>query len=1155
MANLKEIIKKEYLSDIEKTKEFNEIPEGSESLIFKELFSSVNRDILIISRDLKRYQQLKDSMEFFLDQDILFFPQWDCIPYDRISPNKSIVSKRLETLSSLANENRENKVVLSTVQSSYQRTLASKEIKSKSIELKPGQILNLDDLLLFFVNNGYSKTGTVREYGEFSVRGGIIDFYSPLNPPIRVDLFGRTIDSIKSFDLISQRSIELVKVVQVFPSSEVSLNDLTIEMFRKNFNQTFGSQRKKIKIYESISEGITYPGMEHWLPFFYNTTDTIFDYLDNPLILLDSLYEDSLDSFIETIDDHYISRKEYDDNELSKDENKYFSLKPSQLYQDKKLFLENLSKTNTVEISTFKKPTGINFSGKLSKNYSGRDAKSKDQEIYDQLKGDIEKYLSENKAVIIACSSIGSADRISKILKNKNIQSIPINSQKFKENNLESRLYTTILNLNSGFIIDDYAFISEQDIFGEKFYRTRVIRKAENFLREVSSIMPGDAVVHIEHGIGRFENLVTLEINDAKHECLFLKYANDDKLYLPVENIDVLSRYGSEIADESLDKLGGLSWGSRKEKLEKRIKFLAEELMAVAAKRQMASADIVNVPDDFYEEFCSRFPFEETDDQFNAIQDVVKDLEKGQPMDRLICGDVGFGKTEVALRASFLSAMSGKQVAILTPTTLLARQHFETFKARFKGFPINIAELSRLSSNKEDVIRGINSGSFDIIIGTHSLLGDRVEFNDLGLLIVDEEQHFGVKHKEKIKKLKSNIHILTLTATPIPRTLQLAMTGVRDLSIIASPPVDRRTIETYVFPNDPLVIRESILRERHRGGQTFYVAPRIADIDDIEIFLRESIPEINFITVHGQMPSRQIEDRINDFYSGSYDVLVSTTIIESGLDIPNANTLIVHRADMFGLSQLYQIRGRVGRSKIKAYAYLTYKDQRILGKKALKRLEVLQSLDSLGAGFNLASYDLEIRGSGNLLGEEQSGQIKEVGIELYQSMLEETIDDLKNKTDSVVENQWSPKISLPLAVLIPDDYISDLTTRMEIYKRLSIISDENETNEIAAELIDRFGKLPDEVETLIDTIDLRNICKSTNIERVDCGKNGYLIKFKNNEFANPKDLISYITYHSNSFSIRPDQRISVKFTKKDVSIIESIKATVKELRDIAMLEN
>ena len=442
--------------------------------------------------------------------------------------------------------------------------------------------------------------------------------------------------------------------------------------------------------------------------------------------------------------------------------------------------------------------------------------------------------------------------------------------------------------------------------------------------------MPGDAVVHIEHGIGKFQSLVTLDINNAKHECLLLKYANDDKLYLPVENIDVLSRYGSDISEESLDKLGGISWGSRKEKLKKRIKFLAEELMAVAAKRQISSAEIINVPEDFYEEFCSRFPFEETNDQFNAIHSVINDLEKGQPMDRLICGDVGFGKTEVALRASFLTAMSGKQVAILAPTTLLARQHYETFKSRFRGFPVNISELSRLTSKKDDVIKKINSGSSDIVIGTHSLLGDKIEFNDLGLLIIDEEQHFGVKHKEKIKKLKSNIHILTLTATPIPRTLQLAMTGVRDLSIIASPPVDRRAIETYVFPNDPLVIRESILRERHRGGQTFYVVPRIADIDDIEAFIRDTIPEVNFITVHGQMPSKQIEDRINDFYSGNYDVLLSTTIIESGLDIPNANTLIVHRADIFGLSQLYQIRGRVGRSKVKAYAYLTYKDKKNL---------------------------------------------------------------------------------------------------------------------------------------------------------------------------------------------------------------------------------
>ena len=622
---------------------------------------------------------------------------------------------------------------------------------------------------------------------------------------------------------------------------------------------------------------------------------------------------------------------------------------------------------------------------------------------------------------------------------------------------------------------------------------------------------------------------------------------------MPVENIEVLSRYGSDISDEMLDKLGGISWTTRKENLKKKIKFLAEELISVAAKRQLSKAEMFNVPEDFYEEFCSRFSFEETNDQLNAINDVLNDFEKGLPMDRLICGDVGFGKTEIALRASFLAAMSGKQVSILAPTTLLARQHYETFKDRFKGFPINVFELSRLTPKKDSVIKSINSGSCDIVIGTHSLLGEKINFSDLGLLIIDEEQHFGVKHKEKIKKLRDNVHVLTLTATPIPRTLQLAMTCVRDLSIIASPPIDRRAIETYVFPNDPLVVKEALLRERHRGGQSFYVVPRISDIEDIEEYFKEFIPEINYITVHGQMPSKQIEDRINDFYMGSYDVLISTTIIESGLDIPNANTLIIHRSDMFGLSQLYQIRGRVGRSKVKAYAYLTYKEHKKLGKKALKRLEVLQSLDSLGAGFNLASYDLEIRGSGNLLGEEQSGQIKEVGIELYQNMLEETIDELKNTTQKNKNNQWSPKISLPLSILIPEDYISDLTIRMEIYKRLSSIILEEEIDEIAAELIDRFGSLPQEVETLIDTIGLKNLCKKTNIEKIDCGNNGFLISFKNNTFSNPEELIKYINNKKNFISIRSDQRLFVKFKEQKENLIDYIKSIVNDF--LKMIEN
>ena len=1152
MSSLKEILSREFYSDISKINDLGEVPEGSEPLLINEISENSNNNILIIARDLKRYQQLKDGLEFFLNKDVLYYPQWDCVPYDRISPNKLITSKRLETLSRLSNEKNKSKIILTTIQASCQRTLSLDEIKNKFISLKPGEVIDINNLVNFFVSNGYEKTPTVREHGEFSVRGGIIDFYSPLNKPIRLDLFGNTIDSIKSFDLISQRSLELLKEIFVYPASEIILNDKTIENFRINFNKKFGSQKEKVKIYDSISEGISYPGMEHWLPFFYNQTGSIFDYIDKPIILLDHLYDSSLEDFLETVNDHFQSRKDYDDNKLSKVENKYFSIEPSNLYQNKEEYNKNLRSRNCIRISPFKKPDAINLNGKASSKYSNIKSNRSDSSSYENLKSDILDFTKKNKKIIIACSSLGSSERVSKILINNGILSNFKNLESFK-NIDQKNIYLTVLNLNSGFHFDDYIFISEQDIFGEKFYRPRIIRKAENFIREISSVMPGDAVVHVDHGIGRFENLSTLEINNAKHECLLIKYANDDKLYLPVENIEVLSRYGSDISDEMLDKLGGISWTTRKENLKKKIKFLAEELISVAAKRQLSKAEMFNVPEDFYEEFCSRFSFEETNDQLNAINDVLNDLEKGLPMDRLICGDVGFGKTEIALRASFLAAMSGKQVSILAPTTLLARQHYETFKERFKGFPINVFELSRLTPKKDSVIKSINSGSCDIVIGTHSLLGEKINFSDLGLLIIDEEQHFGVKHKEKIKKLRDNVHVLTLTATPIPRTLQLAMTGVRDLSIIASPPIDRRAIETYVFPNDPLVVKEALLRERHRGGQSFYVVPRISDIEDIEEYFKEFIPEINYITVHGQMPSKQIEDRINDFYMGSYDVLISTTIIESGLDIPNANTLIIHRSDMFGLSQLYQIRGRVGRSKVKAYAYLTYKEHKKLGKKALKRLEVLQSLDSLGAGFNLASYDLEIRGSGNLLGEEQSGQIKEVGIELYQNMLEETIDELKNTTQKSKNNQWSPKISLPLSILIPEDYISDLTIRMEIYKRLSSIILEEEIDEIAAELIDRFGSLPEEVETLIDTIGLKNLCKKTNIEKIDCGNNGFLISFKNNTFSNPAELIKYINNKKNYISIRPDQRLFVKFNEQKENLIDYIKSIVNDF--LKMIEN
>ena len=575
---------------------------------------------------------------------------------------------------------------------------------------------------------------------------------------------------------------------------------------------------------------------------------------------------------------------------------------------------------------------------------------------------------------------------------------------------------------------------------------------------------------------------------------------------------------------------------------------LASELIDVAAKRKLANAEKFNIKDEFYYDFCSKFPFEETEDQLNSIDSVLDDLTKGLPMDRLVCGDVGFGKTEVAIRASFVVALDGKQVVILAPTTLLARQHYETFKSRFTGMPINVVELSRLSKNKSKIIEKINTGSADIIIGTHALLTDKIKFKNLGLLIVDEEQHFGVKHKEKLKKLKSDIHVLTLTATPIPRTMQLAMTGVKDLSVIASPPIDRRSIETFIFKKDNIVIKEALLNEKKRGGQSFYVVPRIKDIETIEKFIKENIPEINYVIAHGQMSSTNLENRMHDFYEGIYDVLISTSIIESGLDVANANTIIVHKANLFGLSQLYQIRGRVGRSNVNAYAYITYENDYHLGSNALKRLEAIQSLNSLGAGFNLASYDLNIRGSGNILGEQQSGHIKEIGIELYQEMLEETILELKNSDKKSIDEKWSPKITLDLPILIPSSYIEDVNLRMEIYRKLSNLNKVSEIELFEVELIDRFGKYPNEVDILLRIIGIKIKCKKLNIEKIKKTSDGFLIQFRNNLFNNPSALLEYIN-QSDETILKPDEKIIFKGLKKG----DMLNFIDKKLEDIEFI--
>jgi transcription-repair coupling factor (superfamily II helicase) len=653
------------------------------------------------------------------------------------------------------------------------------------------------------------------------------------------------------------------------------------------------------------------------------------------------------------------------------------------------------------------------------------------------------------------------------------------------------------------------------------------VKKGSDALTEASSLTVGDLVVHADHGIGRFVGLTTIEAAGELHDCLELHYQGGDKLYLPVENIELLSRYGSDESGVALDKLGGVAWQSRKAKLKQRIRDMAEKLIKVAAMRELRQAPILNPPDGTYDEFSARFQYEETEDQVTSINAVLEDLASGRPMDRLICGDVGFGKTEVALRASLIAVLAGKQVAVVVPTTLLARQHFHTFTERFRGFPVKIAQASRLVSAKElaEVKKGLRDGSIDIVIGTHALLGKNIAFADLGLLIVDEEQHFGVKHKERLKQLREDVHVLTLTATPIPRTLQLALSGVREMSLIATPPVDRLAVRTYVAPFDPMTLREALLRERFRGGQTFFVVPRISDLDDAAAFLQEHVPELKVARAHGQMPSSELDQVMNAFYDRRYDVLLSTTIVESGLDIPSANTLIVYRADMFGLAQLYQLRGRVGRSKIRAYAYFTIPADMRITPAAEKRLKVLQSLDTLGAGFVLASHDLDIRGAGNLLGEEQSGHIREVGFELYQSMLEEAVAALKGGEGAMIEDQWSPRINLGTSVLIPEDYVLDLQVRLGLYRRLSGVETADAIGAFAAELIDRFGPLPEEVRHLLDVVEIKGLCRQAGIEQIDAGPKGAVIAFRNNSFANPEGLIDFIREAGKQVKLQPNHRL------------------------------
>jgi transcription-repair coupling factor (superfamily II helicase) len=1117
------------------------VADGAEGLVLADLARAIAAradapatSLLVVCRDGPRMAALARALGFFApDIEALEFPAWDCLPYDRVSPHAGFVAQRMTALSRLARIKGRDRpsVLLTTVNAALQRVPARNLVARQSLSVAPGNMLAMAGITQWLELNGFVRASTVREPGDYAVRGGIIDLYAPgMAEPVRLDFFGDTLESIRSFDPESQRTTDQLRAFDLVPVAEFQLTTETIRRFRLGYVEAFGAPAPDDLLYQAVTEGRRHPGMEHWLPLFHDRLETIFDYLPGSVVALEPLAEDAAHERFAQIKDYYEARRQALAQRGSGPP--YHPLPPERLYLGEAEWRERLEQAQMARLTPFALPEGqgpaIDAGTRQGRNFAAERAEP-GRNVFEAVTAHALALQSDNKRVVVALWSDGARERMRHVLADHGLANLsPVASWAEALALPKPEVALAVLGLESGFETADAAVIGEQDILGDRLVRPRrAARRAENFIAEVTSLAAGDLVVHVDHGIGRFTGLRAIEAAGAPHDCLEIHYAGGDKLFLPVENVELLSRYGAEETQVDLDRLGGGAWQARKARMKRRIREIANELIKVAAERQLREAPRLTVEHGPYDEFCAGFPYEETEDQQASIDVVVGELASGRPMDRLICGDVGFGKTEVALRAAFIAAMNGKQVAVVVPTTLLARQHTKTFADRFRGFPVQIGQASRLVSSAElaRVKKGIADGGIDIVIGTHALLGKSIAFKDLGLLIVDEEQHFGVAHKEKLKQLRAEVHVLTLTATPIPRTLQLALSGVRDLSIIASPPVDRLAVRTFVAPFDPVIVREALLRERYRGGQAFYVCPRIEDLGGVREFLATNVPEMKVAVAHGQMPPTVLDDIMSAFYDGKYDLLLSTTIIESGLDIPTANTLIVHRSDRFGLSQLYQLRGRVGRAKVRAYSLFTLPLEHKITYQAERRLKVLQSLDTLGAGFQLASHDLDIRGAGNLLGEEQSGHIKEVGFELYQQMLEEAVTSLKAGISAPVADKWSPSITIGTPVLIPEDYVADLPVRLALYRRLAEIEDEREIEAFGAELADRFGPLPNEVEHLLQIVAIKSLCRRANVEKIEAGPKGAVISLRDNTFANPDGLIAFIREQGSGARVRPDMKV------------------------------
>ena len=1135
------------------------IPESFTAPVLLGLAAAQAAPVLYIARDDTRLARLSALLAFF-DPDCVqvTIPAWDCLPYDRVSPRADIASRRIAGLVRLLGGGAARPgIVLTTVNAAVQRVPPRTMLADATLQLQSSAPLDVETLLDYLERNGFTRTGTVMEAGDYAVRGGIVDIFPPdAERPVRLDFFGDVVETMHWFDPLSQRRAEAVDVLALAPVSEVLLNPQSIARFRAAYRRAFGAVTREDPLYEAVSAGRRYPGVEHWLPLFHDRLETLFDYVPDGPVLLDHRAAEARDDRFETIADFWDARANPRTPAVS--EAAYHPVPTETLFLDGDEWARLLGGRPVVACSPFVETEGGVDAGARDGRDFVAERKRRHGALFEAVGDHIDRQQAHGRRVLIASGGAGSRDRIVRLLREHGVHGIePVADWRSALSLPPEFAAAAVLPLERGFVSPALTVVTEQDILGARPSRPerRRRRPAENFLVDTAALTEGDLVVHADHGIGRYDGLVTLEVDHAPHDCLRILYDGDDRLFLPVENIDLLSRYGSADRPVALDRLGGAAWQARKAKLKQRIRDMADQLIGLAAERATRPAPALAAPGALYDAFCAGFPYVETEDQARAIEDVLGSLGAGRAMDRLICGDVGFGKTEVALRAAFHTTQAGKQVAVLTPTTLLSRQHLQTFGERFARLPVRIAQLSRLVPAKEQAAtrRGIASGEIDIVIGTHALLGPQIAFNDLGLIIVDEEQHFGVSHKERLKRLKAEAHVLTLTATPIPRTLQMALSGVRDMSVIATPPLDRLAVRTFILPFDPVVVREALMREHLRGGQVFYVCPRIADLDEVAERVRRLAPEVKVAVAHGRLAARALDSIMSDFYDGKFDVLVSTAIIESGLDLQRVNTMIVHRADRFGLAQLYQLRGRIGRAKLRGYAYLTLPPGHRLTDTAHKRLQVIHRLDGLGAGFSLASHDLDIRGAGNLLGSEQSGHIREVGIELYQHMLEEAVATARASAggEALPPERWSPTISLGTSVLIPESYVRDLDVRLTLYRRVASLEDQAAVDAFVDELADRFGPPPASVRHLLEIMAIKQLCRRSGIERVEAGPRGVVLSFRDGGLVGPAALVRYVSAPENEVRLRPDNRLVV--TRRWPDTEARLAGVQRILRDLCAL--